>query len=271
MKTSSLWLALCLCVASVAQADVTMTMETTSRDGHTETRQLFLGQDRLSMDGVLIYRGDLGKLWILDGNTYHEITKETLEMMAAKMGEMSDAMAQMKEQMAAAEEALEGLPEPQREMALKQLRAAGGFETPAAEGLTVDATGESQKWGGFDCKGYVVKNGDTRTMRVWTTDAKAAGLTSKDLGVLESFGDFIGSADMPMLAELRRMLRDYTKEPEAGEAPGLPVRMERFTGPNAGEVSLLTGIEHGKLDPAHFELPEGAKLAPSPFGSNAPR
>lgn len=57
MKTSSLWLALCLCVASVAQADVTMTMETTSRDGHTETRQLFLGQDRLSMDGVLIYRG----------------------------------------------------------------------------------------------------------------------------------------------------------------------------------------------------------------------
>ena len=129
------------CATGAANAGVVVTMETADSGGKPKTNMMYIEQDRLKMSGEhgdMIYRGDLGKVWMLHAadHTYSEMTPESMKKMSSRM---EGAMAQMQDR-------LKSLPEAQRKQ-IEAMMAQNGGGPGAAKAAPRPAWVRSRWWG----------------------------------------------------------------------------------------------------------------------------
>src|SRR5580700_10156389 len=113
-----------------ALAGVVVTATQTKLDTkQVSTSTAYIDADHLkivSPDYIVIFRGDLNRLWSIDAQkrTYTEMTAETMQQMA---GQMAGASAQLAAAMAQMQAQLSKLPPEQRAQMEAMMAGRGGF------------------------------------------------------------------------------------------------------------------------------------------------
>jgi len=264
MRCALLAAAMITLITIVAQAGVVITVTHTEEDG-AKSMQLkgWFDEHRFRFeadDALVIFRGDQKTLWIVDRekNSYQELTEAQLNQMKSGMKAM---MSQMQAQ-------LDQLPADQRAQMEKMM--GGNMPGSAVTAPVIRSLGKSEKINGFKCEAYeVTQEGEPET-RVWTTDAKKAGLKEGDLAVLGEFAAFLGDGFPSFEAQMSTMLRDFTRPAEENQLPGFPIRIEQLDEDSAGETVNVSSIKRTDNSDDLFVLPDGLEKMemdfPTPTG-----
>ena len=190
--------AVCALSGSLHAAAGVLIVEKTTSGGSATTNQIQIESNRMRAESagprgekqVVIFDGARQVLTMIDnGNkTYTELTKEDADRLGAQM---SDAMAQIKKQLAT-------MPPEQRAkieaMMTGRMGGAGGvLPKPTYRRAGTDTAG---KW---PCTKYDGYEGDKKTSEVCTVDPKTLGLSDADFTVTRQFVEFFKKV-IPALA-----------------------------------------------------------------------
>ncbi|MGO4869042.1 MAG: hypothetical protein ACLPGW_00275, partial [Roseiarcus sp.] len=177
-----------------ATAGTVMAMDEAINDAAPQSRTMILDSDRLRMStGAtdIIFRGDLDKVWILQSKLhgYIELTPAGIAPMGARMDQ---AMAQMKEKLAA-------VPEAQR----KQIEAMmasrmGQGASPTPPQLAYEKAGDSRTVGDWSCTPFQVVVGGKASSEACIAKLSDLGLNRDDLTGFASFGAFMAKMTAAM-------------------------------------------------------------------------
>ena len=244
----------------VSRAGVVLQFEHESPgDAAPASSSAWIDADRLRMDlsgSTLIFRGDKQVLWVVDAKkgSYTELTKETMEQTGKQL---SEAMAQMQEQM-------KDLPPDQRAMMEQMMGklpgAAGGGGAKLEPVRTFVKNGKNAAINGFACTGYDGLRDGKKYQELSLTDWKNLPVKREDIKVFESLAEFFKALTGPFAAMTDNLssgfMQKYGEGPNA--IPGFPIRTvtEGMKGQVTEEVKK---IERLGIDPSRFELPAGLK------------
>jgi hypothetical protein len=219
---------------------------------------MYLDSDRLrisSSDGDMIYRGDLGKVFILDKDqhSYMEMSPETMQAMKARMDQ---AMARMKQQMAS-------MPEAQRKQ-MEAMMAQRGMPMPgqqpsAPPQLSYEKSGDARKVGKWGCTPYkAVANGKPEA-DLCIAKLEDLGLTRDDLKPMISLSSFMGKQMSQMGGSTPPMASaDFDSLKKAVGYDGFPIQTTQTSPAGHGQyVSTLQSVEHKDVPAGSFDIPPG--------------
>jgi hypothetical protein len=203
---------------------------------------------------ALIYDGDKDEMMVFDHaqKKYFVMTKEQMNAMAVQV---SDAMKQM-------EEALAAMPPEQRKMAEQMMAGRMPAAQPEKPASTVNKAGGSDTIAGFDCENYeVISEGRrVRQMCVASWDDIDGGRESAD-----AFMDFAGFfSDMrEAFSEMGDMSAQQEMFGHLESLGGYPVLSRDYdeAGALSGE-SRVTTARSESIDPSAFTPPAGYQLQP---------
>jgi hypothetical protein len=250
---------LALAVAGGAHAATVITLSQAA-DGDTDAQTMSLEPDRLrisSSDGDMIYRGDQGKVFVLDNEThsYMEMSPATMQAMKARMDQ---AMARMKQRMAA-------MPEAQRKQMEAMMAQRGmpipGQEPAAAPQISYEKSGDARKVGKWNCTPYkALANGQPQA-DLCIARLEDIGLTRDDLKALTSLSGFMGKQMAQMGAPTPPMAAaDFDSMRRAIGFDGFPIQTRQAAPGGQGQFeSTLQSVEHKDVPPNLFDLPAGYK------------
>ena len=254
--------------AGAASAGVIITLSQVEGTAPPKPMTMYCDADKFRMDfdpqGVaVIFRGDLGKMWVLTAKTktYLEITPETAARLASAA---SDAMALARQKLAA-------LPEAQR----KQIEALMASKTPALAATppappTYEKAGDNRTVGEWTCAPYRIIAGDKLSGETCIAKIEDLGLTADDLKPLARYGAFaakLRGAMAPAGGPLSTGSYDAMRK--AIGFDGFPVESKlTIEGGARTLVNTLQSIRHDDLAAATFDLPEGymRRDLPAPIG-----
>ena len=203
------------------------------------TDKAMIEKDRMRVDvstpgnnHLMIYRADLGKMWIIDPEKkqYQELSKQEITGMMQKMQE---ATKRLEAQMAS-------MPQAQRE-AMKKMMP----QMPKPSVVTYQKKADGIKIGNYTCTLYEGFVDQKKVSEMWTTDLKALSMSPEDFAVMNSFGEMFEAIS-----------KDFTS-PYKISSLGLPIRMAQYN-PDGSQKHLteVVSIERQNTDPALFELPK---------------
>jgi hypothetical protein len=171
-----------------------MAFDEAANGAAAQPRTMILDANRLRMSTAAIdfvFRGDLNKVWVLrsKNHTYFELTPGGLGQMGARMDQ---AMAQMKEKLAA-------VPEAQRKQVEAMMASHLGLGAATAPPqVAYEKAGDSRTVGDWRCAPYQVVVGGKASSEVCIAKLSDLGLSRDDLTVFASFGAFMAKMTAAM-------------------------------------------------------------------------
>ena len=247
--------------AGAARAGAFLSIDQALTGARAMTMTLILGDDKLHMTfgpAELIFRGDLGKLWLIN-SAAHSYTEITPELTAKARAATQAALAAIKGRLAE-------IPEAERKKVEDML--AGRQPPKRAAPPSYEKTGEARQIGDWSCQPYRVL-GMSAPTETCVARLSALGLAPEDVKAFARFGAFAadnadvmrnGAANMNFDA-LRRALGDDV----------FPIET-KITLDNGARTVVTTLRQARRDDPplATFELPEGLKRRELPTRFDAP-
>ena len=238
-----------------ATAGTVIAMDEAVNDAAPQTRTMVLGADRLRISTAatdVIFRGDLSKVWVLRSkdHSYLELTPGGLGQIGARMDQ---AMAQMKEKLAA-------VPDAQRkqiEAMIASRMGPGAASTPPP--VTYEKAGDSRSVGDWSCAPYRIVVGGKASSEVCIAKLSDLGLSRDDLSGFASFGAFaakmtaaIGVMRSPMTSI------NFDSMTKAIGFDGFPVQTTTKFGDGSRQIVVtLKSIQHEDPPAGAFDLPAG--------------
>lgn len=229
-------------------------------EGETGTQTMVLDSDRLRMssdDGVMIYRGDQGKVFIVNNedHSYMEMSPESMKAMKARMDQ---AMARMKQQMAA-------MPEAQRKQMEATMAQRGmpmpGQEPSAPPKITYEKSGDVKKVGKWNCTPYKALANGKPQADLCIAKLDELGLTTDDLKPFASLSEFMGKQASQMGGPAPAMASaDFDSLKQAVGYDAFPIQTIQPAPMGQGKFeSTVKSIEHKAAPAGSFDLPAGYK------------
>jgi hypothetical protein len=238
-----------------ATAATVIAMDEAISDAAPQTRTMVLDTDRLRMSSAaadVIFRGDLGKVWILQSklHSYIELTPAGLGQMGARMDQ---AMAQMKEKLAA-------LPEAQRKQIEAMMAARMGQGAPSAPPqVTYEKAGDARTVGDWSCAPYRIVVSGKASSEVCIAKLSDLGLSRDDLSGFAGFGAFMAKATAAM-GVLRSPMTtlNFDSMTKAIDFDGFPVQTTTKVGDGSRQIVVtLKSIQHEDPPAGAFDIPDG--------------
>lgn len=257
-------LALCLMAPPLLAADGVLIVETTTRNGATQTSQVQIEKTRMRAESttanggkqVFMFDGaaQVMRMIDLDKKTYSEITKAELDQLA---GQMNAMMAQMQEQM-------KNLPPAQRAQMEAAMSGRGipGMTPPAKTEYRKTGTDKVGKW---TCDKYEGFQDGKKTSELCTVDPKVVGFATADFEVTKQLAAFFQQL-MPQNASQMFTIGQSDQQGFSG----IPVR--RTYGLLQQQVTTeLTEVSRQNFTDATFAVPAGFQKEASPFAGRGGR
>jgi hypothetical protein len=238
-----------------------------SADGDTGTQTMIMDGDKLritSDEGDMIYRGDQGKVFIVDtdSKSYMEMSPETMQAMKARMDQ---AMAHMKQQMAS-------MPEAQRQqmeamMAQRGMPLPGQPPAPPPQ-VTYQKSGAARTVGKWSCAPYTTLDNGKPQADLCLAKIEDVGLTQDDLKPLVGMSAFMSKQAAQMGGQPPAGEMDFDALKKAVGYAAFPVQTMQTIpsgpggpgGPAGGKVeSTVQSVEHKDVPAGTFDLPAGYK------------
>jgi hypothetical protein len=239
-----------------ATAGTVIALDEAVNDAAPQPRTMVLDTDRLHMSSAttdIIFRGDLNKVWVLRSkdHSYIELTPAGIGQIGARMDQ---AMAQMKEKLAA-------VPDAQRKQ-IEAMMAAHGMGPGAASTpppVTYEKAGDSRTVGDWSCAPYRIVVGGKASSEVCIAKLSDLGLSRDDLTGFASFGAFaakmtaaIGVMRSPMTTF------NFDSMTKAIGFDGFPVQTTTKFGDGSRQIVVtLKSIQHEDPPAGAFDLPAG--------------
>ena len=220
-----------------------------------QSRTMILDTDRLRMSTAaidIVFRGDLNKVWVLrqKDHSYLELTPGGLGQMGARMDQ---AMAQMKEKLAA-------LPEAQRKQLEAMMASRMGQGAPSAPPqVAYQKAGDSRLVGDWSCAPYQVVVGGKASSEVCIAKLSDLGLSRDDLTGFASFGAFMAkmTAAMGVLRSPMTSI-DFDSMAKAIGYDGFPVQTTAKFGDGGRQIVVtLKSIQRQDPPAGAFDIPAG--------------
>jgi hypothetical protein len=251
------------CSVAVPHAGTVMVVEAWSYDQYSEsgTRTWYLDDNlaRVDFKGkesdvTVIYRLDKTDnpvMWVINNqaNEYTELDQKAVKNAYGEMQQQMEMMDNYLAKMSAEER------ENIRQQYKKQIRQANKL-------MTFEERGKKMSYekveGGVDVNGWACDHYKGIFKKdvyeeLWVADWKTLGVEQKDVTVLNGMGDiFMGFAGdmMPLV--------DQKVKDGDGKLSGFPVKADLFEDGEKFMRKELKELRKEDLDPALFELPEGA-------------
>ncbi len=238
-----------------ASAATVMAFDEAVNGAAAQPRTMVLDTDRLRMSTSaidIVYRGDLNKLWVLRSkdHTYLELTPGSLGQMGARMDQ---AMAQMKEKLAA-------LPEAQRKQIEAMMASRMGQGAPSAPPqVGYEKAGDSRVVGDWSCAPYQVVVGGKASSEVCIAKLSDLGLSRDDLTGFASFGAFMAkmTAAMGVLRSPMTSI-NFDAMSKAIGFDGFPVQTTAKLGDGGRQIVVtLKSIQRQDPPAGAFDIPSG--------------
>jgi hypothetical protein len=249
-----------------ADADATLGIETTTADPQApQVTRAYLQRDRLKLElsaapgaaaQEIIFRADLGRLWIVDtaARSYRSIDREQLQAMGKQMDAALKGL----------ESELDRLPPAERKR-VEQLMLGQKPSGPSSA-AEFRKTERQEKIEGFDCVGYDYFRAGEKVGEAWLVSWEAAGLDPDTFKVFDSFQQFFSSAGSggsgtPLRRELRTGLANL------GRLDGFPLVIRDVRETRIVSESRMRILDRGPIAADRFEVPPGfteQPLTPSP-------
>jgi hypothetical protein len=238
-----------------ATAGTVIALDEAVNDAAPQSRTMVLDADRLRMSSAatdIIFRGDLNKVWVLRSkdHSYLELTAAGLGQMGARMDQ---AMAKMKEKLAA-------LPEAQRKQIEAMMAARMGQGAPsAAPQATYEKSGDSRTVGEWSCAPYRIVVGGKASSEVCIAKLSDLGLSRDDLAGFASFGAFMAKMTAAMGALRSPMTTiNFDSMTKAIGFDGFPVQTTTKFGDGSRQIVVtLKSIQHEDPPAGAFDIPAG--------------
>lgn len=247
---------LALGAGGAAMAGTVIALDEAVNDAPPQPRIMYLDTDRLRMTSALtdiIFRGDLNKVWVLQSknHSYLEMTPGGMAQVGARMDQ---AMAQMKEKLAA-------MPEAQRKQ-IEAMMAARGLAQGAPSATpqtTYEKAGDSRTVGEWNCAPYRIVVDGKPSSEVCIARLSDLGLSRDDLKAFASFSAFMGQIRAAM-GGLRTPITaiNFESMTKAIGFDGFPVQtISKFGDGSRQVVATLKSIQHQDPPAGAFDLPAG--------------
>jgi hypothetical protein len=238
-----------------ASAATVIALDEAVNDAAAQPRTMVLDTDRMRMSFAtsdIIFRGDLGKVWILlsKDHSYIELTAAGMAEMSARMDQ---AMAKMKEKLAL-------VPDAQRKQIEAMMASRMGQGAPsAAPQVAYEKAGDSRTVGDWSCEPYRIVVAGKASSEVCVAKLSDLGLSRDDLAAFTAFGAFmakmtaaIGAMRSPMAA------LNFDSMTKAIGFEGFPVQsVSKFGDGGRQVVVTLKSIQHQDPPAGAFDLPAG--------------
>jgi hypothetical protein len=254
----SLASALCMFGVGASAAATLINLDETINDGPPKPLTMVLDADRLRITSPsvdMIFRGDQNVVWILTQKD-HRYMEMTAAGMAAMGAKVDQAMAQMKQKLAA-------VPEAQRKQieAMMASHGLGQDKASAAPELVYEKAGDSRKVGEWDCAPYRILLGAKPISDVCVAKLSDVGLSKDDLKVflsLSAFSAHMRSAAGGLASSMAAM--DYASMTKAIGFDGFPVQTStQSLNQSRHIVTTLKSVQHEDAPAGAFDLPVGYK------------
>lgn len=239
-----------------SMAGTVITLDEAVNDAPPQARIMYLDTDRLRMTSPLadiIFRGDQSKVWVLQAknHSYLELTPGGMAQAGARMDQ---AMAQMKEKLAA-------MPEAQRKQIEAMMAARGmGQGAPSAPPQpTYEKAGDFRTVGEWSCAPYRMILDGKPSSQVCIAKLSDLGLSRDDLKAFASFAAFMGQIRTAMGGARTPMTTmDFDAMTKAIGFEGFPVQtISKFGDGSRQVVTTLKSIQHQDPPAGAFDLPAG--------------
>ena len=239
-----------------AMAGVVITLETGSAGGQPAASTMSLESDRLRMSSAhndMIYRADLGKVWIMDtgDRSYREMTPESMKQMRAQM---AGAMAQMQQN-------LQSMPPEQRKRIEAMMAQRGmGPQAGTPEQAVYEKDGDPKMVGQWSCTPYKVSVNGAERSQMCIAKLADVGLTRDDLKAFASLGVFMQSMMAGPGGEHRRPagVYDFDAMSKSIGFDGIPVQTAHVSTDGKTEIeSTIKSVDRKSIPADAFELPAG--------------
>ncbi len=233
-----------------AAADGVQIVQRMTSGGTTDTFRIQIDASHMRMETTgptgqkqtVIFDGARQVLWMIDASrrTYNEMTKADVDRMG---GQISDAMAQMQQQMA-------NMPPEARAQMEAMMRGRG---MPGAPPRTEYRRAGSDRVGTWACDKYdIVRNGQ-KAGEICTVAPSALGFTPADFAVTRQLADFFQRL-MPQGAD--RMFAIGTEQAQGYN--GVPVKHVTMEGQRQTVIEV-TEAGRQAFPASTFEVPAGYK------------
>jgi len=246
---------LALGASGAAVAATVMTFDEAANGAAAQPRTMILDTNRLRMSTAtidVIFRGDLNKVWILRSkdHNYLELSSAGLGQMAVRMDQ---AMAQVKEKLAA-------VPEAQRKQVEAMMASRLGLGAPSTPPqVAYEKAGDSRTVGEWNCAPYHVVVGGKASSDVCIAKLSDLGLGRDDLAGLASFGAFMAKMT-PALGVLRSPMTsiNFDSMTKAIGFDGFPVQTTAQFGDSGRQIVVtLKSIQRQDPPADAFDIPAG--------------
>ncbi|HEX9639061.1 MAG TPA: hypothetical protein VGB99_16130 [Acidobacteriota bacterium] len=225
-------------------------------DGQPSTTRVQVDVDKIRIDArsgsdpqIVIFRGDLQKLWIADpqDQSYIEISQQQIQRMSDQIG---SRMHEMQQRM---QERLQNVPPEQRAMIedMMKNRMGGASPGPAAR-TSYERVATAEKVHDWSCDKYVGTRNQLKTVEVWTTGWEQLGLSAADFQALQQMGRFFEGLSS-RFSEPFLQVGSTDWEQQQGY-PGIPLRRIEYQQGVAKRESSVQQVTKKSLAPELFEL-----------------
>lgn len=220
-----------------------------------QPRTMVLDTDRLRLSTAatdVIFRGDLNKVWVLRSkdHSYLELTPGSLGQIGARMDQ---AMAQMKDKLAA-------VPEAQRKQVEAMMASHLGLGAATAPPqLAYEKAGNSRTVGDWSCAPYQVVVVGKASSEVCIAKLSDLGLSRDDLTGFASFGAFMAkmTAAMGVLRSPMTSI-NFNSMTKAIGFDGFPVQTTTKLGDGGRQIVVtLKSIQRQDPPADAFDIPAG--------------
>jgi len=242
-------------------ADATLGIETNAAAGQApQVTRAYLQRDKLKLELApaggaaqdIIFREDLGRLWIVDraAKSYRAVDRKQMQAMGEQMDQALKSL----------ESDLERLPPAERKR-VEQLMLGekpSGSEPPATEFRKTD---RKDTIDGLPCTGYDYYRGADKVGEAWLAGWDAIGLDPGTFAVFESFQKFLrggGGAAPGLKRGLRADLANLSR------LDGFPLVIRDVKDGRVLSESRMKVLDRGPVPADQFEVPADFKEQPLP-------
>ena len=251
-----------------ALAGVVVTATQTKLDTkQVSSSTAYIDADRLkivSPDYIVIFRGDLNRLWSIDAQkrTYTEMTAETMQQMA---GQMAGASAQLAAAMAQMQAQLSKLPPEQRAQMEAMMAGRGGFGglaggrggAPAAPQVSFIRAGGSKTVASWTCDQYRKTVNGQQEEDLCLARITAVGLGAADFQVFERFSTFMSPLMTSPMMPKNDIIMGWNDMNKAVGFPAAPLETVTYAGGKPDRQMTVNKMERTAIPAGTYELPAG--------------
>lgn len=223
-----------------------------------------LEPDRMRLDvpevsSVVIYRGDLDLVWIVDhrDRSFVRIDRATMDELSRRM---ADAKAELRARLA------EMPPELRAAMA----RVMGRAADPKADQdrpIRVQETGKTERLNDVACAEVELRRGEEKIATACTADWESVAVEPESFRPIREIGSFLHRplSVAPVFPDQSVRLDELDALDAIGRLEGVPLRIRVFEAGVAIREIRITSIERKDFAGETFEIPAGYQQAAVPF------